>query len=125
MKSKECVELCDNCPLRTMFPSVPLPIEKDLYLTKVGEAAIPQTWIDNAGSGHIEIDNVHGPKQVEIAILPEGSESGPAFYFRESTWSNGAVEKAFENCTEPKQIRSGFLKLSKSAVCSALSELKP
>lgn len=126
MKSRECVELCENCPLRTMFPTAPLPVEKDLHLKKVGESAIPHTWIDRSdGSAHFEIDNLHGPKQVEVVILPEGTEIGPAFYFREAAWNSGAVEEAFENCTEPEQKRSGFLKLSKTAVCGALSELDP
>lgn len=125
MEKTSCVELCSDCPLRTMFPEAAVSPESQAHLKKVGEEAVPQVeYAHDRSSASISIDYATGPKKAEIAILPEGSETGPAFWVREETWRRGAVHRAFEDCSQPGEERYGFLKLRKQIVCEALRSIK-
>lgn len=121
-----CVELCPDCPLRDMLPDGAEFPDKPRHLEQVGERTLPATYSYSGSDGSmgVGIEYGAGPRQTEVAILSEGVKTGPAFWAREGTWSSGAVQRAFEDCDEPTQIRYGFLKLSKQAVCEAMRSLK-
>ncbi len=126
MDKMPCVELCPDCPLRTMFPEGTLPAETPLHLKKVDERTLSQvdSYISPQGDfASLSIEHGTGPRHADIAILPEGKDVGPAIWVEEGIWQSGGVQQAFEGCHEPAIERYGFLRLSKRAVCEALRTL--
>lgn len=115
-----CPELCADCPLKIWALTEPR------YLEEVGERALGK--IDTTPEGHntvsfdFEYGRVVGPRLAEVALLSEGADSGPAFWVKGEVWESGAVQKAFEECHQPTNVRTGFLKLGKKAVCAATLE---
>jgi len=121
MSEQRPVNLCEDCPLRELLPDGDEAPDKERYLSDVGERTVPRSWIEADGSAaHFEIDNVSGPKEVEVAVLSDGVTTGPAFYVSKGIWRRGTVENSFEQCEEPNVIKSGFLKRRKQPVCGAL-----
>jgi hypothetical protein len=120
MNKVPCPELCADCPLRSM-----LSVEPE-YLEVVGSRTLPEVSYGNVGGNSVSIGIEYGagPKQLEVALTTEASKTGPAFWLREGVWRSGVVQQAFEDCSQPTQLRSGFLKLSKQAVCGALANIK-
>lgn len=124
MSEQRPVELCVDCPLRSLLPDGVEDPDKERFISVVGERPVARTWIGADGSGHLEIDNVSGSKEVEIAILSEGVTTGPAFWLSGGKWQLAKVEAAINNCDEPDIIKTGFLKLRKQPVCRALNSLR-
>ncbi len=125
MSEQRPVELCADCPLRTLLPDgAAEEPDKARHISVVGERAIPQTWIGNDGSGHVEVDNAGGATEIEIAVLSEGIETGPAFWIKGGKWRLADVEASFQACSEPDVIKTGFLKLRKQQACGALTSIR-
>lgn len=119
-----CIELCPDCPLRDFLPETDQP----LNLVKVGEQARDRAETHISGDGKLasfSYERGAGPRQEEIAILPEGSQTGPAFWLKPGTFMSGVVQQAFENCESADKRRHGFLLRRKTITCHALNELNP
>jgi hypothetical protein len=107
-----------------MFPDGAISADQPQYLKKVGQRTVPQVEYSSDGSfASLSIEHEKGPHEVEIAVLQEGNDNGPAFWARKEAWDSGAAQQAFEDCDQPGQVRVGFLKLRKQAVCEALRSL--
>ncbi len=122
MKGLTCPELCLDCPLASQIPA-PRVLEQSDNSRIV---SIEPDIVRVPGRGTtISFDFEHGipiqphKKVVEVGILSDGSDEGLGFWVNESLGLSG-VARAFEACNGPKNVRKGFLKLGKEAVCGAV-----
>ena len=125
MGKEACIELCRGCPLRERLPDGKTDPDKVRYLENVGQKVVPyvNASIESDGSVSLEAHSNPGRKIVEIAILSEGVETGPAFWVNEHTWENGRVQESFGACPKPGVTKKGFLGLRKNTYCYALSTI--
>ncbi len=122
MRRLPCPELCLDCPLVSQVPA-PRVLEQSDNSRIV---SIESDIVRVPGRGTtISLDFEHGiPVQshksvVEVGILSEGSDEGLGFWVNDSLGLSGVV-RAFEACNRPRNVRKGFLKLGKEAVCGAV-----
>lgn len=119
--SAECIRFCEGCPFAEMAPGM----DGDVELKNAGERIVPRAWVESDGSSaHFEIDYEYGPRESHIAMLLPGSDAGVAIWVPKERWESGQVKKAFEECPEPKMVRTGIFRLGKRAVCQAMPKLK-
>ena len=119
MKTVECPNLCDGCPIRRMF-------DED------GEQPAVISEVSYSVEGSISKDRrtvsielrygmpVDGDRFSTLVIESESQATTYTFGASGNAWDSGQVEQAFEDCKAPTESRGGIFHLQRTVGCTAL-----
>jgi hypothetical protein len=123
MKTVECPNLCDGCPIRRLFDEdgeQPTVISEVNYSAKGNISKDGRTASIELRYGML----VDSDRFSTLVIESENQATTYTFGASGNAWDSGQVEQAFEDCEAPTESRGGIFHLQKTVGCTALRTIQ-
>lgn len=114
MQAVDCANRCPTCPLRD-------PNHEPIIMAEVGSISIPVVGTRNYG--YTVSLREPAPTVSDVVVANNDGSVISRFLMPRQAWYDGSAKRAFEECTQPTEVRSGFLGLRKSLGCTAVINL--